>query len=406
MKKLILLLFIFSLFNSISHAQVTRGASPAEIYLSNFWYYVNATSHYAILHSTDNGENIALKYETIGTPLPGEMEIGKVLGDALPGALYNYGNNELWVSFDYGENWEIKEVYGSSGRFTSGCLEGEIYKCCVNVQGTIWRSIDYGSEFIEVSNNAKYILEVSSKTGDLYGLDGSGGIGFTLHFSNNYGQDFITIPIDSSIAFWQVSGKYPEISRGTGPGELYLVSWWPDYHYKIFHSTDTGYTWIQKYESDYIDISDWGVQYTAGRQPGSFYVKRTTFDPTCTHTLLFIDYSSDYGETFTTYFHELDSLFTSVGPVQKSGFKHSAFPNPFSEIVTFNFDLPRNCSNPELNIYNLQGDKIKNFQISGGTALRWDGKDKNGNTIPCGIYFYSIQGNGMASGFNKLVFIR
>jgi len=88
MKKLILLLFIFSLLNSISHAQVTRGASPDEIYLSNFWYYVNATSHYAILHSTDNGENIALKYETIGTPLPGEMDIGKVLGDALPGALY------------------------------------------------------------------------------------------------------------------------------------------------------------------------------------------------------------------------------------------------------------------------------------------------------------------------------
>ena len=215
MKKLILLLFIFSLFNSISHAQVTRGASPAEIYLSNFWYYVNATSHYAILHSTDNGEHLSIKYSNTGSYSPGEMEIGTVLGDAAPGALYN----------------------------------------------------------------SRY--------------------------------------------------SYPDL---------------------------------------------W--------------------------------FSPDYGETFTTYFHELDSLFTSVGPIQKSGFKHSAFPNPFSEIVTFNFDLPRNCSNPELNIYNLQGDKIKNFQISGGTALRWDGKDKNGNTIPCGIYFYSIQGNGMASGFNKLVFIR
>jgi len=45
------------------------------------------------------------------------------------------------------------------------------------------------------------------------------------------------------------------------------------------------------------------VQYTAGRQPGSFYVKRATYDYATQYSFVYIDYSSDYGETFTTYFH-------------------------------------------------------------------------------------------------------
>ena len=30
--------------------------------------------------------------------------------------------------------------------------------------------------------------------------------------------------------------------------------------------------------------------------------------------MLYIDFSNDYGETFTTYFHDLDSTITNVNP--------------------------------------------------------------------------------------------
>ncbi|MBI9037278.1 MAG: hypothetical protein JEY97_04025 [Bacteroidales bacterium] len=302
MKKTILLSILYCFLGSITQAQITRGATPGEIYIYNDWYIENGIIHRAIFRSNDNGENLTLQYETTSNQPPGEMKIGGVLGDATIGALYNFGNNELWVSFDYGVNWELKQTYGS-GRFASGCINGEIYKCCADVQGTIWRSIDYGNEFIEITQDAKYILEVGLLEGNLYGIDGHSGIGYNLHFSTNYGEEFVTIPIDSSVAFWAPSGHYPKIFRGAVPGELYIVTWWLDYHYKIFHSIDTGYTWTQKFESEYINILNWGVVCTAGRQQGSFFVKRTTYDPVSQYLLVYIDYSCDYGETFTTYFH-------------------------------------------------------------------------------------------------------
>jgi hypothetical protein len=406
MKNLILMLMLAFLYGSTAQAQITRGAQPAEIYISTDWYidYLGDI-HYAIFHSTDNGEHITLKYENIEVPPPGEMQVGKVLGDATPGALYNYGWNELWVSFDYGENWEYNETYGSSGMFASGCINGEIYKCCVNPQGTIWRSIDYGNEFVEITQDAKYVLEVGVLEGNLFGRDGNAGIGYNLHFSTNYGEDFITIPIDSAVAFYSVSGYHPRISRGTEPGELYLVSWWPDYHYKIFHSTDTGYTWTEKFESDYIDIYFWRVKYTAGREPGSFYALRSRICPAGDHIWLFIDYSSDYGETFTTYFHDLDSTITSVNSIKQPNFKLSNYPNPFSNRTIMNFYLPNSCNNAVLNIYDIKGILIRQYDVYGKNVQQWDGCNSSGITVKSGLYFYQIKTGELLSPLNKLLFI-
>ncbi len=118
-----ILIAIFFTINQIQpiNAQITRGASPGEIYISTDWYLDNyGQVHYAIFHSTDNGENITLKYENIENPPTGEMQVGKVIGDVTPGALYNYGNNELWVSFDYGESWEYREDFIDYIRYWGG----------------------------------------------------------------------------------------------------------------------------------------------------------------------------------------------------------------------------------------------------------------------------------------------
>ncbi len=59
-------IFLFSSFIFDTHAQITRGAEENEIYISTDWYIdYNDDIHYAIFHSTDNGENITLKYENI-----------------------------------------------------------------------------------------------------------------------------------------------------------------------------------------------------------------------------------------------------------------------------------------------------------------------------------------------------
>jgi len=375
--------FIFLFFTFNIHAQITRGAEENEIYISSKWYMDNfGKMHYAIFHSTDNGENISLKYENIETPPAGEMKVCKIIGDATPGVLYNYGFSKLWVSFDYGVNWNFIENYSYSGFFTSGSNEGVIYKNGTDVAGTLYFSNDYGAQFTTKNEDIKFFIEVGIEIGELYGISGTGSIGYSIKYSNNYGLDFLTIPIDSTIAFFQIGGFHPQISMGTEQGELFLVSWWPDYHYKIFRSIDTGYTWTEKFESGYIDFYYWQVKYTAGREPGSFYMMRSKLDPTYNHRLLYIDYSNDYGETFTTYFHDIDSTISSVNSIKKKALKLTSYPNPFIEKTTINFELPNNCKNPVLNICNINGVIVKQFKLTGKKKQQWDGRDNNGKLVP------------------------
>ncbi|MBI9037277.1 MAG: hypothetical protein JEY97_04020 [Bacteroidales bacterium] len=300
MKKTILLLILCYLLGNITQAQIVRGAVPCEIYLAHDWYLENGIIHKGIFHSTDNGENITLQYEATDPPTGGAIGIGRVLGDATPGSLYNYNDHELWVSLDYGANWEYKEYY-SYASYATGFYNGEIYR---RSNYNLYRSENYGENFdLIVESLTEPLSDVGNQEGELFGFTGLSGVGFNLYHSIDYGQNFSTILIDSSIAYWAPSGLYPKISRGTEPGELYLVSWWPDYHYKIFHSVDTGYTWTEKFESEYINIFYWSLSFTAGRQQGSFYVSRITYDYATQYSLVYIDYSSDYGETFTTFFH-------------------------------------------------------------------------------------------------------
>jgi len=409
MKKqaLTILLFLVSylLFNN-TYSQITRGAVPGELYISTSWFAdIPHGVRYGIFHSTDNGAHITPMYSSLETPPPDEMTIGKVVGDATPGALYNYGNNELWVSFDEGVNWEFVENYSYSGEYTSGGTNGEIYKNGTDAEGTIFRSINYGNEFTEVSNNAKYTLEVGNSPGNLFGLDGGAVEGYLIQYSIDYGESFIEIPIDSSVAYWQIGGYHPKISRGTEPGELYLVSWWLDYHYKIFHSTDTGHTWTQQYESGYIDTYYWRVAYTAGREPGSFYVKRSRINPAGDHVWLYIDYSSDYGQTFTTYFYDLVPDFTSVNSIEKPDMKLSNYPNPFDSNTSFNFNVPDNATNMFIEIYDLNSGLIKRIRVSENHSISWDGTGLNGKKVKEGVYFYSLKADNKTLATNKLIYL-
>ncbi|MBW6490247.1 MAG: T9SS type A sorting domain-containing protein [Lentimicrobium sp.] len=401
MKNIVFFLVLSFLFAPTAKAQITRGAVSGELYISGEWYIDNhGKVHYAIFHSTDNGKNISLKYQNI----PGEMPVGNVIGDATPGALYNYCNNELWVSFDYGVSWQYIETVGGAN-YTSGSVSGEIYKNGTDVAGTLYYSENFGSNFYVNNTNIKFRLEVGSQYGEILGLSGIAGFGYSLKHSLNYGQNFNNTPIDSTVAFWAPSGQFPKISRGTAPGEIYLVSWTPELHYKIFYSADTGYTWTEHFESEYINIYYWGVQFTAGREPGSFYVKRACFNPEFDGIWVFIDYSNDYGKTFTTYFHDLDSTITGTINHVSDSIELSNYPNPFTDYTTISFDVSESLRNPMLNIYDIFGKPIKQINISGKKTQIWDGTNSNGIRVKDGFYLYNISWENYFSKFNKLLII-
>ena len=67
------------------------------------------------------------------------------------------------------------------------------------------------------------------------------------------------------------------------------------------------------------------------------------------------------------------------------------FPNPFNPTTTIGYGIPEETF-IDLSIYNLLGQKIRvllsDTQTAGYRFITWDGKDKSGNVVPTGMYFY------------------
>ena len=147
----------------------------------------------------------------------------------------------------------------------------------------------------------------------------------------------------------------------------------------------------------------WRVHYTAGRKPGSFYVMRSRVSESGDHIWLHIDYSSDYGQTFTTWFHDLDSLYVSVPLTDKFEPHLTAYPNPFSNKTTITCVLPEGCNSAVLKIYNIHGNLIRQFPIKNKKMQYWDGSNENGKKMPKGIYLYSVKYDSFQSQPNKLI---
>ncbi|HRY83638.1 MAG TPA: T9SS type A sorting domain-containing protein, partial [Candidatus Cloacimonadota bacterium] len=80
----------------------------------------------------------------------------------------------------------------------------------------------------------------------------------------------------------------------------------------------------------------------------------------------------------------------------------SNYPNPFSASTTIVYELKAPASNPGLEIYNLRGQMIRQFRnipaTAGNHRVDWDRKDKNGNRVAPGLYYYRLQ-----SGANQQI---
>jgi hypothetical protein len=314
----------------------------------------------------------------------------EIVSDAKPGVLYGINlRKKLYISHDYAKTWTFVENTGQNGKYFAGSMSGIVYKIRYNVstdKQELFVSSDFGNSFTMLSSSFKGYLEIGTENNELYSFRGTGTGDCTLYFSNSADLNFqFQSVLDTSIAGYFISGYYTEITRGSNMGELYLVSWHSPVHYRIFYSSNYGQTFDLKYQSEYCNFELWSFLFTAGREPGSFYVVRS-MSPHVTpnnHTIAYIDYSSDYGETFTTYFHYLDSsyVFTNVNLPEKNS-NVSVFPNPFNETVTFS--LPATVDNGTITIFNGSGKVV--FE----TNIQLQEPVVNLSHLPTGVYFYKI----------------
>lgn len=101
---------------------------------------------------------------------------------------------------------------------------------------------------------------------------------------------------------------------------------------------------------------------------------------------------------------EAGNEFQSQSPIVLSN-----FPNPFNPMTTISLEINDAVEKAELTIYNIKGQKIRRFQLSGLKAKKhkiiWDGKDEKGKSVSSGVYFYRYQTNDLSRS-NKMILLK
>jgi len=85
------------------------------------------------------------------------------------------------------------------------------------------------------------------------------------------------------------------------------------------------------------------------------------------------------------------------------------YPNPFNPTTTIAYDLPEE-SHVMLTIYDILGREIirlvDKIQPAGSLKVIWDGRDGYGQSVPSGIYLYSLKTSSGSKATKKMVFIQ
>ena len=117
------------------------------------------------------------------------------------------------------------------------------------------------------------------------------------------------------------------------------------------------------------------------------------------------------GNIINTIYIDKEFKSWSVAPEQTVLMQN--YPNPFNPETWIPFQL-KEGSNVKIIIYNLTGEVIREFEIgykpsgvysSQDRALYWDGKDKYGQHVSSGAYFYSINA-GNFNAVKKLIILK
>ncbi len=387
---------LFCVRNLIAH-----GTEDGSLYMCTTICYIGQTSYQAIFYTNDYGQTLIRKYMRASNQ--DTMDPGYLFSDPTPGCLYNRGTSSgIWRSMDYGINWTYNHTPYNC-EFASGNFPGTVYYLWFNDEEFVTethKSIDYCNNFPLINTSAEgtlvpgiNMLEVYSKR---YVWEGPLLIYYSTDDANT---NTLQCTLTQDVVGLTPYGLGPTLYSGAVEGEVYLVTWHEGHKYRILRSTDYAQTFTQLYESENVNILEDTFWFQPGTSPGSFYVVQMSSD---TEQFAFMDvyisYSGDYAQTFTTIHHHLDETWTDKDdvvsePSVKSVLEQN-YPNPFNPETTIAFSIPAD-GKVELAIYNIKGQKVRTlkneFMNKGNHKIVWNGKDSNNKQVSSGIYFYKLQ---------------
>ena len=136
-----------------------------------------------------------------------------------------------------------------------------------------------------------------------------------------------------------------------------------------------------------------------------FSLLSETFPGLNTSVAMWEDYTGDgnldfviAGETNTagqilTKFYKQQGTSVIIDNLIQNSF--SNYPNPFNPSTTISFSVQQTSSFVTLDIYNIQGQRIKKLEIRnlklGINEVIWNGTDDNDNSVSSGIYIYKLK---------------
>jgi photosystem II stability/assembly factor-like uncharacterized protein len=218
----------------------------------------------------------------------------------------------------------------------------------------IWRTTDGGQGWSSVATATQQVAGLVLGTG---GIGLIGGDLDLLERSTDSGASWQVVPSPTGhrlLTFDWIDGT-AEVWGSTSQGGL-------------FHSTDGGFTWEQNilgagYIAEDLDFADPDVGWSVG-QAGRIW-----------------RYSATTG---------VDA--SAAGAVTR--LQVSSAPNPFANAVTF---TGRVDGPAQLRIYDVLGREVATLAhpaSAGDFALRWDGRDRGGQPVGAGAYFWRLETPG------------
>ena len=86
--------------------------------------------------------------------------------------------------------------------------------------------------------------------------------------------------------------------------------------------------------------------------------------------------------------------------VPQAYFLAQNFPNPFNPTTTIHYDL-KEVGQIALRVYNVMGQQVRELvrqvQPAGTYSVVWDGRDRHGQEMANGVYFYELRAGAFRS---------
>ncbi len=373
------------LFYTIDGGEVWTGQSFSGIYyfssdfidVSNGWmvgayYEWDQYGDAVIISTTSGGSNWTLQNSGISSTLHSvhflDFSMGWAVGDE--GTILKTTNG--------GTNW-ISKISGTSNDLQSIFFVDPNTGWAVGGTGTIIKTIDGGQNWEpQTSGVLSFLFSIDFIDADTGWVVGSSGV---ILKTTNGGTDWTEQT--SRTSYWLRSVDFVDINNG----------WVVGNEGTIIKTTNSGIDWITQPSGTSNNLhSVCFINSTTGWAVGSggAILKTTT------------------GGTFV---QEEDY------PVEmpNSFILGQNYPNPFNSSTTIPFtvhgkqETVKSPIHTTLKIYNIRGQLVKTLldheRSPGHHAVIWDGKDKKGNLVASGVYFYQLK-VGEFTETKKLVLLK